>query len=200
MSVGLTEAMVDIIGSLPYIDNFDNTVKASNKVIHLPLEKDMSLSFQVTYFSKVLYIDRRVVKDIMAFLEAEDCIFKATVEWDCCYNKMKFTGMSKKKTAERVLYVCRRPFHGRNDSSYYALRRSQFLADLRKAFQEWYPKNKSSHDDEDDDDDKICYVCFDETRGFKTPCDHDICYTCFQKSVVRSSFTCGMCRRQTNLK
>jgi len=46
-----------------------------------------------------------------------------------------------------------------------------------------------------------CYVCFDNSRDYKTRCGHSICYPCFQKSIKyyepeeRYIFKCGICRK-----
>lgn len=45
-----------------------------------------------------------------------------------------------------------------------------------------------------------CYICFEDTHGYKTPCGHDICYTCFVKCIQRDEdreFVCGICRERT---
>jgi hypothetical protein len=48
-----------------------------------------------------------------------------------------------------------------------------------------------------------CYVCFENTRDYKTLCKHDICYQCFLKSIKcfvspekYYEFKCGMCRKK----
>ena len=53
-------------------------------------------------------------------------------------------------------------------------------------------------------DPEICYVCFEDTYEYKTPCNHDICYACFVKSIQnrisqRREFVCGICRKKNTL-
>lgn len=40
-----------------------------------------------------------------------------------------------------------------------------------------------------------CYVCNENTRGFKTDCGHNICVQCFSKSTTKGTFRCGICRQ-----
>jgi len=54
---------------------------------------------------------------------------------------------------------------------------------------------------------EMCYVCRDDSHGFKTECKHDICFKCFMKSIVSQyneegdwirTFKCGLCRQEYN--
>ena len=48
-----------------------------------------------------------------------------------------------------------------------------------------------------------CYICKEDTHGYKTICGHDICYKCYIKSIKHKNdnhdehipfFKCGVCR------
>lgn len=52
---------------------------------------------------------------------------------------------------------------------------------------------------------ETCYVCFEDTHEYKTPCHHDICYPCFVKTLQlktgsKRDFICGICRKKTELR
>ena len=52
------------------------------------------------------------------------------------------------------------------------------------------------------EEEENCYVCHEDTCGYKTMCGHDICYKCYLKSIKHNvdedaevvSFKCGVCR------
>lgn len=70
---------------------------------------------------------------------------------------------------------------------------------------QWMKRLRNLILEKENRDPETCYICFEDTFHYKTPCEHDICYTCFLKSLkskedsTQKEFTCGICRRKNQV-